>query len=68
MLVIAGHPVDDCVFTRSPLHPAADDHADTAAAAFNGIFGHKPTGGLVSNAGQHPSTYQRFLSTGPMCR
>lgn len=40
-------------------------------AFFNGIFGHKCSPGLISNAGQFPeSTGQidRYLSTGPMCR
>ncbi|XP_029114849.1 fatty-acid amide hydrolase 2-A-like [Scleropages formosus] len=40
-------------------------------AFFNGIFGHKPTPGIVSNDGQHPPSSGRrdeFLCTGPMCR
>ncbi|GAV03529.1 hypothetical protein RvY_13936 [Ramazzottius varieornatus] len=40
-------------------------------AFFNGIFGHKPTFGLVSNAGQFPDAsgaLSKFLVTGPMCR
>ena len=40
-------------------------------AAFCGVFGHKPTGGLVSNAGQYPNAAeagQRILATGPLCR
>ncbi|XP_071041385.1 fatty-acid amide hydrolase 2-A [Parasteatoda tepidariorum] len=40
-------------------------------AAFNGVFGHKPTRGIVSNAGQYPPAapeLQTFLMTGPMCR
>ncbi|KAI8498490.1 Fatty-acid amide hydrolase 2 [Branchiostoma belcheri] len=40
-------------------------------AFFNGIFGHKPTSGIVSNQGQFPNAVgQRteFLVTGPMCR
>ena len=37
-------------------------------AAFNGIYGHKPTGGLVSNAGQVPSTNCVAMTTGPLCR
>jgi fatty acid amide hydrolase 2 len=40
-------------------------------AFFNGIWGHKPTGGLVPNTGQFPMAKGkagRFLSTGPMCR
>ncbi|KAL7889661.1 hypothetical protein AOLI_G00019190 [Acnodon oligacanthus] len=38
---------------------------------FNGIFGHKPTSGIVNNAGQHPPPSGQqpgFLCTGPMCR
>ncbi|KAL4604997.1 fatty-acid amide hydrolase 2 [Arapaima gigas] len=40
-------------------------------AFFNGIFGHKPTPGIVSNDGQQPPTsglQQEFLCTGPLCR
>jgi fatty acid amide hydrolase 2 len=41
-------------------------------AFFNGIFGHKPTGGLIPNTGQYPAiaTAQgnRYLTTGPLCR
>lgn len=40
-------------------------------AAFNGIFGHKPTGGLVPGTGQHPMAQgeaARILTTGPLCR
>ncbi|MFT5680887.1 MAG: fatty acid amide hydrolase 2 [Myxococcota bacterium] len=41
-------------------------------AFFNGIFGHKPTGGLIPNTGQYPAidTEQgsRYLTTGPLCR
>ncbi|ELU03267.1 hypothetical protein CAPTEDRAFT_136397 [Capitella teleta] len=40
-------------------------------AFFNGIFGHKPTTGIVDNTGQHPIAINEaltFLSTGPMCR
>ncbi|MCA9632356.1 MAG: amidase [Myxococcales bacterium] len=40
-------------------------------AFFNGIFGHKPTGGLVPNSGQYPNAHgamRRYLCTGPMCR
>ncbi|KAK2147128.1 hypothetical protein LSH36_569g03078 [Paralvinella palmiformis] len=40
-------------------------------ANFNGIFGHKPTTGVVSNKGQHPiatNDASTFLCTGPMCR
>ena len=38
---------------------------------FNGIFGHKPTSGVVSNVGQLPlatGELNTFLVTGPMCR
>ncbi|XP_066597182.1 fatty-acid amide hydrolase 2-like [Prorops nasuta] len=39
---------------------------------FNGIFGHKPSEGMVSNDGQYPSTHSkiqnRLLGLGPMCR
>ena len=40
-------------------------------AFFNGIFGHKPTAGLVPNTGQLPPAWGRhdvYLCTGPMCR
>ena len=40
-------------------------------AFFNGVFGHKPSGGLVPNTGQHPATEneaQRYLTTGPLAR
>lgn len=40
-------------------------------AFFNGIFGHKPTGGLIPNTGQHPALKgpkSGCLTTGPMCR
>ncbi|XP_051558908.1 fatty-acid amide hydrolase 2-A isoform X1 [Myxocyprinus asiaticus] len=38
---------------------------------FNGIFGHKPSVGIVSNDGQYPPASGQqmgFLCTGPMCR
>ncbi|TRY95910.1 hypothetical protein DNTS_021430 [Danionella cerebrum] len=38
---------------------------------FDGIFGHKPSSGIVSNDGQYPPAsglQMGFLSTGPMCR
>ncbi len=38
---------------------------------FNGIFGHKPTGGLVPGSGQFPISSGpalRYLTTGPMAR
>ncbi|HJL30425.1 MAG TPA: amidase, partial [Polyangiaceae bacterium LLY-WYZ-15_(1-7)] len=41
-------------------------------AFFNGVFGHKPTGGLVPNTGQYPATDTpdalRYLTTGPLAR
>ncbi|HEY1695346.1 MAG TPA: amidase family protein [Polyangiaceae bacterium] len=40
-------------------------------AFFNGVFGHKPTGGLVPSTGQHPITSPgaaRILTTGPLAR
>lgn len=40
-------------------------------AFFNGIFGHKPTTGFVSNQGEYPVPTEEqntFLGTGPMCR
>ena len=40
-------------------------------AFFNGVFGHKPTGGLVPNTGQFPATEgaaMRYLTTGPLSR
>ena len=40
-------------------------------AFFNGVFGHKPTGGLVPSTGQFPivdPAAGRILSTGPLCR
>eukprot|EP00095_Tigriopus_kingsejongensis_P007418 maker-scaffold955_size76929-snap-gene-0.14 protein:Tk07418 transcript:maker-scaffold955_size76929-snap-gene-0.14-mRNA-1 annotation:"hypothetical protein BRAFLDRAFT_254371" len=40
-------------------------------AFFNGIFGHKPSSGAVSNYGQLPTAgpiVNTFLATGPMCR
>ena len=38
---------------------------------FNGIFGHKPSTGIVDNSGQLPLAHgviNEFLVTGPMCR
>ncbi|XP_071538036.1 fatty-acid amide hydrolase 2 isoform X3 [Panulirus ornatus] len=38
---------------------------------FNGIFGHKPTYGIVSNLGQEPvatGEAKEFLVTGPICK
>lgn len=40
---------------------------------FNGIYGHKPTAGIISIEGHFPNAindedYQKFLTIGPMCR
>lgn len=41
-------------------------------AMFNGIFGHKPTGGLLSVEGHFPyskdESFRNYLVVGPMCR
>lgn len=40
-------------------------------AFFNGVFGHKPSSGLVPNTGQHPVSHGealKYLSTGPLAR
>ncbi len=40
-------------------------------AFFNGVFGHKPTGGLVPGTGQYPLSQNdalRYLCTGPIAR
>jgi fatty acid amide hydrolase 2 len=40
-------------------------------AFFNGVFGHKPSVGLVPNDGQYPiaeNAALRLLATGPLCR
>jgi len=40
-------------------------------AFFNGIFGHKPTGGLVPSTGQFPegeNEIKRYATTGPLAR
>ena len=40
-------------------------------AFFNGVFGHKPSAGLVPNSGQFPIAHGRalrYLSSGPLCR
>lgn len=41
-------------------------------AFFNGVFGHKPSPGVVSNHGQFPQPVtdeqKQFLGIGPMCR
>ncbi len=38
---------------------------------FNGLFGHKPSSGIVSNEGQYPCTQHKaknYLTTGILCR
>ncbi|MBX7147815.1 amidase [bacterium] len=56
----------------SPLGVASDLAGSIRLPAFfNGIFGHKPTGGLVPNTGHFPpvaSGIGRCLVTGPMAR
>jgi fatty acid amide hydrolase 2 len=40
-------------------------------AFFNGVFGHKPSGGLVPSSGQFPCAENdalRYLASGPICR
>jgi fatty acid amide hydrolase 2 len=40
-------------------------------AFFNGVFGHKPTGGLVPSTGNHPparNDMERFVACGPLVR
>jgi Asp-tRNA(Asn)/Glu-tRNA(Gln) amidotransferase A subunit family amidase len=37
-------------------------------SAFCGLFGHKPSGSLVSNAKLNPTTQHPFMCCGPMCR
>jgi fatty acid amide hydrolase 2 len=40
-------------------------------AFFNGVFGHKPSGGMVPNTGQYPIAENealRYQATGPLCR
>ncbi len=40
-------------------------------AFFNGVFGHKPSGGLVPGSGQYPMANKqalRYLTSGPLCR
>ena len=40
-------------------------------AFFNGVFGHKATGGLIPGTGQHPiavNQAQRYLTSGPLAR
>lgn len=56
----------------SPFGLAADFAGSIRFPAFfNGVFGHKPTGGLVPATGQWPlaeNEAQRYLTTGPICR
>ncbi|MBN1946043.1 MAG: amidase [Bradymonadales bacterium] len=56
----------------SPFGLAADVGGSTRMPAFFcGVFGHKPTGGLVPNRGQFPegaNEASRYLATGPICR
>ncbi len=37
-------------------------------AHFNGVWGHKPSGGLVPNMGQYPAVNSPILCTGPLTR
>lgn len=40
-------------------------------AFFNGVFGHKPSGGAVPGTGQYPIAHGaglRYLTSGPLCR
>jgi fatty acid amide hydrolase 2 len=40
-------------------------------AFFNGVFGHKPTGGIVPSTGNHPparNDVERFVTCGPLVR
>ena len=40
-------------------------------AFFNGVFGHKPSGGLIPGTGQYPvagGVALKYLTTGPLCR
>jgi fatty acid amide hydrolase 2 len=40
-------------------------------AFFNGVFGHKPSGGLIPNTGQYPiavNEASQYLTTGPLAR
>jgi fatty acid amide hydrolase 2 len=56
----------------APFGLGADIGGSIRIPAFmNGIFGHKPTGGLVPNAGQFPLPgpgAMRLLTTGPLAR
>jgi fatty acid amide hydrolase 2 len=56
----------------APFGLGADIGGSIRIPAFmNGIFGHKPTGGLIPNAGQYPLPgpgAMRMVTTGPLCR
>jgi fatty acid amide hydrolase 2 len=56
----------------SPFGLGTDIGGSIRVPAFcNGVFGHKPTGGLVPGTGQCPSysgAHCRFNTTGPLCR
>jgi fatty acid amide hydrolase 2 len=56
----------------SPFGLAADIGGSVRVPAFfNGVFGHKPSPGLISNEGQFPiaeGEALRLLSPGPICR
>jgi fatty acid amide hydrolase 2 len=56
----------------APFGLGADIGGSIRIPAFmNGVFGHKPTGGLIPNAGQYPAPgpgAMRFLTTGPLAR
>ncbi|MCB9547240.1 MAG: amidase [Myxococcales bacterium] len=56
----------------SPFGLAADVGGSIRMPAFfNGVFGHKPTGGLVPVSGQHPPPHgaaRLMLGTGPIAR
>jgi len=56
----------------SPFGRAADVGGSIRMPAFfNGVFGHKPTGGLIPNTGQFPcgaNEAGRYLTTGPIAR
>lgn len=56
----------------APFGLGADIGGSIRLPAFmNGVFGHKPTGGLIPNAGQWPlpaPAAMRFVTTGPIAR
>jgi len=53
----------------APFGIGADVGGSIRIPAFmNGIFGHKPTGGIIPNAGQYPLITARILTSGPLCR